>query len=372
MQTSPLPIIELQRRRPGLFISPAFWRSKLSDIQEAAALAKGGNCQSCELIGLSAGGEEIHAFHYGELEPVSPQTTISSAMASDRPGSFYDPSERTKPSLALIGSLHGGETEGVALCVSLIHLLETGIDTLGIKRPSLVKKIEKTRLSIIPCLNPDGRKAAAVDHLNGAEVEDLYLVQQGIFPDGTLFRGRKVKEVQPIPPDMLKFRGGYYNADGVNLQHDDFFGSKIAPENQAIRWLFRREIPDAFMAMHAHSAPAAFLTPDAFLSPGYQRKQVEAVGFILSKLDSRAIPFLAPDRIVAPPWSFYFQTWLHHMTGATPLLFEFCHGTKSVPTGLEAILETGFVVLEAWLDYCRVFGPRPLSNELFGAAVPVS
>lgn len=369
MPPSNSPMICLQKQSPGLFESPGFWRSRYSDVREITRAVTQG---THEVLGRSAGGRDIDAVGYGALEPVESTATISSAMASDRPESFFDPAQRKKPSLALIGSIHGGETEGIALCLNLIQLLESGCDFNGREHPGLVEKIGKVRLSLIPCLNPDGRDAAAVSHLNGATLEELYLVQQGVFPDGRLFRGRKVKETQPIPPGMLKFMGGYYNADGVNLQHDDFFGPALAPENTAIRDLFRREIPDAFLTMHAHGAPAAFLTPDAFLAPGSQRKQVEMVGFILSKLSDRRIPFLPPEQIVTPPWSFFFQTWLHHMTGATPLLFEFCHGLATNPCSLEDILESGFVLFEAWLDYCLSLGARPRSRELFGSVTPAA
>jgi len=364
---TPEPIAALRASKPDLFVSPPFWKSRLSDLEAAAQSAK---VLHCEEIGQSAGGRSILAFSLGEFEPVSSTATISSAMASDRPGSYYDHKERQRPSLTLIGSIHGGETEGLALALSLIHLLETGKDTLGRERPHLVESLQRIRLNIIPCLNPDGRAAAAVDHLSGAGLEDLFLVQQGVFPDGTLFRGRRVKETQPIPAGMLAHQGGYYNADGVNLQHDDFFGPKLAPESMAIRDLFRREIPDAFLTMHAHGGPAAFLVPDSFISPGMQNKQVEAATFGLARLHAAGIPFLPSDQIVTPPWSFFFQTWLHHMTGATPLLFEFCHGMEMHPQSLETILETGFQVFEAWIDYNLSFGPRPAAHEMFGAITP--
>lgn len=360
-------IQDLHKRAPCLFQAPEFWRSDLADIRETTSAAIRGKH---EVIGSSAGGRQIDTVCYGEREPVKSTATISSAMASDRPQSFFDPAARSKPVLALIGSMHGGETEGIVLCLNLIRLLETGRDFTEQERAGLVEKCRKVRLVIIPCLNPDGREAAAVRHLNGATLEDLFLVQQGILADGTLFRGRQVKETQPIPPDMMKFMGGYYNANGINLQHDDFFGPAIASENIAVRELFRREIPDAFLTMHAHGGAASFLTPDAYLAHGTQRKQVEAAGFILSKLQSHGIPFKPPEQIVTPPWSFFFQTWLHHMTGATPLLFEFCHGLAKNPCPLKEILQTGFVVFEAWLDYCLTFCPRPRSRDLFGEISP--
>lgn len=368
MSGLPQPLEALRARNPALFQRPDFWRSRLSDIGELACTRT--DAFQSRSLGRSAGGREIPVFVPGPTESQVSTATISSAMASDRPASFYDPARRKKPTLVLIGSMHGGETEGIVLALNVLQLLAGGRDYLNQERSALRRKLDQVRMVVVPCLNPDGRAAAGVDHLCGAELEDLFLVQQGLLPDGTLFRGRKIKELQPIPPGHLRHMGGYYNAAGVNLQHDDFFGPAIAPENEAIRRLFQEEIPDGFLTCHAHGAPAAFLAPDSYLSPGTQRKQTEAVGFILAKLHQHAIPFLPPEQIIAPPWSFYFQTWLHHMTGATPLLFEFCHGLKSAPMELEAILETGIVMLEAWIDYVLLFGARTRSHELFGEITP--
>ncbi|MFV0338970.1 MAG: M14 family zinc carboxypeptidase, partial [Chthoniobacterales bacterium] len=265
----PSPLEALRQRNPHLFSRPNFWRTRLDDIKEIAE--EKNTAYPATLLGQSAGGRPIYAFLPSSLKRSLSTATISSAMASDRPESFYDPAARNRSTLVLIGSIHGGETEGIALVMNVIQLLRSGRDFLSEEHDDLCKLIEKVRLILIPCLNPDGRAAAAVDHLNGAELEDLYLVQQGLQADGSLFQGRRVKELQPIPPGHLRFQGGYYNAKGVNLQHDDFFGAKISPENAAIRDLFQREIPDAFLTCHAHGAAAAFLGPDSFLSPGMQR-----------------------------------------------------------------------------------------------------
>lgn len=363
------PIDHLRKDAPWLFSGPNFWVSDNERIAAQVALVKRGHS---EVIGRSAGGWEIPAVTYGAFEAQKPTATISSANASDRPEAFFDPRKRTHPVLSIIGSIHGGETEGIATCMNLIRIMETGCDLRGEEHGRLREKLEEVRLVLVPNLNPDGREAAGVTHLCGAELEHLFLVQQGLKADGAPFSGRRVKEVQPIPPGYLQHMGGYYNEQGVNLQHDDFFGEKLAPENQAIRRLFRREIPDAFLTLHAHGAPAAFLTPDAFLSPGCQRKQIEAAGFILSRLMEREIPVTPPDKIVIPPWSFYFQTWLHHATGALPLLFEFCHGLKIKPCRLEDILNTGLLLVETWADYCRHFGARPIAQELFGSITPAN
>lgn len=361
-----LTIEQLRRAQPALFEAPDFWPVSNEDIRMGVGRVRFGDVST---LGHSAGERPIYAVSYGQFEPQSPQTTISSANASDRPGAYFDPQKRTRPVLVLIGSIHGGETEGVALSMNLISIMEEGRDLQGRRQDGLREKLQQVRLVIVPCLNPDGREAAAVSHLNGAELEHLFLVQQGVLCDGTLFRGRKVKEVQPILDSYVRFRGGYYNDVGVNLQHDDFFGPRLAPENEAIRDLFRREIPDCFLSLHAHGGFPSFIAPDAFLSPGYQRKQIEASMYVISRMMDQGIRVMRPEDLVVPPWSFYFQTWLHHMTGALPLLFEFCHGLKIRPCSLQDILQTGLILTEGWLDYCLSMGTRPNSNDWFGSVV---
>ncbi len=360
----------LRAEKPYLFEPLEFWPVDGGRMEQAIRGVRKGEAV---LMGRSAGMRQIWGVTYGDFEPQQPTATISSAMASDHPEAFFNPERRTRPVLAVIGSIHGGETEGIALSMNLIHLMEHGVDLLGRRHDALRDRMREVRLVIVPCLNPDGRAKAAVTHLSGATRDELFLVQQGICQDGSLFAGRKVKEVSPIPPGFLKRMGGYYNDAGVNLQHDDFFGPQLAPENEAVMKLFRRELPDTFITLHAHGAPAAFIGPDAFIAPGYQRKQTEAMGYILSRLVDRGIPILAPEQIVTPPWSFYFQTWLHHMTGSLPLLFEFCHGLEGyTPSSPEQTLDTGLLMIGAWMEYFTHFGARPRSHELYAPVAPAN
>ncbi|HRU06876.1 MAG TPA: M14 family zinc carboxypeptidase [Candidatus Brocadiia bacterium] len=359
---SPDPISQLRLDRPDLFQAPPFWRSTLDDIAQAARTAARGQAS---VIGRSAGGRDLWAFAYGPFEPQKPTTTISSANASDRPQAFYDPALRTRPVLALLGPMHGGEVEGVALCLNLIHLLEHDADLLGRPNEELLAMLRRLRLVIVPCTNPDGREKAGVLHMSGAERDHIFLVQQGLMKDGSLFQGRRVKELQPIPNDYLLWRGGYYSDAGVNLQHDDFFGA-LAPENRALAALFRREMPDGFLTLHSHGASPGLTLPDAFLPPGVQRKQSEASFYMLSRLTARGWEVLTPDASTGPPWSFYFQTFLHHVCGAMPLLIELPHGVKTRPCSLETILDIGMTAVAAWADYALRFGLRPASPDFYG------
>lgn len=361
------PLADLRADRPDLFESPPFWPTAVGDIQRAA---EGARRAEVAVLGRSSGGRPIWSFAYGDFEPQQPTATISSAWASDRPAAFFDPARRSRPALLLIGTIHGGESEGVATAMNLIAVLETGCDLTGRAQPALRELFDATRVVIVPCLNPDGRERAGVRHLMGAELEDLFLVQQGLFADGTPLRGRKVKEMQPMDPARMRLLGAYYNDAGVNLQHDDFFSGRLAPENQALADLMRREMFDGFLTFHAHGADTAFLGPDAYLSPGYQRRQLELAGFISAELLARGHAVLPPQRCVSPPWSFNFQCFFHHVAGALPLLCELPHGLRIRPHALEEILTMGLITLAGWARFAGHFGLRPPAMELHGETTP--
>ncbi len=362
------PIAALRAQRPDLFAAPDWWQTTLDAIAEAAAASRIAEARS---LGRSAGGRDLWCFTAGgAFEPQHPTATISSAMGSDNPRCFFDPARRTRPVLVLIGSIHGGETEGIAACLDLLRLIETGRDLRGREQPERRKLAESLRLLVIPCLNPDGRERAAVRHLNGATLEHLFLVQQGLRADGSPFRGRAIKEVQPIPEGYLRFLGGYYNDHGVNLQHDDFFGPSLAPENQVLRELFRRELPDGFLTLHAHASRPSFYHANAHVSPGVHRRQNSAEFFILSRLASAGFEVNDPDRATGPAWSFCFQTFFHRVCGALPLVCELPHGTVNCPLPLDRILDAGGVVLEAWFDFALRFGLRREAMEFFAPPPP--
>jgi hypothetical protein len=48
--------------------------------------------------------------------------------------------------------------------------------------------------------------------------------------------------------------GAYFNDDGVNLMHDDFF-LPMARETDAILRLARGEAPDVAVSLHSHESP---------------------------------------------------------------------------------------------------------------------
>lgn len=348
-------IAQLKARRPDLFAAPAFWRSRLGDIAVAAEQCSVARPRT---LGRSEGGRPIVAFESGHFEPQRPTTTISSAASSDRPQSFFDPALRTRPALVLVGCIHGGETQGIAVSMNVLSVIERGRDLLDRPQPELEALLKHVRLVIVPCMNPDGRERAGVDHLIAAGLDDLFLVQQGLDGRGELLRGRRIKELQPFPPEH-QFLGGYYNDAGINLQHDDFFGPSIASENAAMRDLMRAEMPDGFLTLHAHASAATMLAPDAFVSPAVQRRQAEVNGFVSAALLAKGFAVHHADRSASPPWTFNFQCFHHHVAGSTPSLLELPQGLNNALCTLTDIVDVGLVAIGAWIRHAVAFGLRP-------------
>ena len=133
--------------------APAFWKTDLETIESWAKKAR--RAQTWSLC-KSAGGRDVWAFAYGGKQEFTRRANYSSACgAHDK--SCYAPVEGKKPVVALLGAVHGGETEGTAALVNLISLLETGKDLNGDAYPSLVEAAEGVRLVIVPVCNADGR-----------------------------------------------------------------------------------------------------------------------------------------------------------------------------------------------------------------------
>lgn len=80
--------------------------------------------------------------------------------------------------------------------------------------------------------------------------------------------------------------------------------------------------------------------------------------------------FFDPADCTGPPWSFYFQTFFHHASGALPLLFELPHGIRECYYPLENIIDIGLTAIESWLDFSLRFGLRPRAMDFYGTPPP--
>ncbi|KPL10094.1 MAG: hypothetical protein AMS26_21940, partial [Bacteroides sp. SM23_62] len=226
---------------------PDFYRSKLSDIEAEINNIKTGKA---EVIATSPGGLSVYAVYYGVKENFHSRANYNSAVAARNPVYYARKDSSSKPVVLFLGPVHGQEVEGIAGLVNLIHVAESGKDYRGQEWASLRTKIEKCRVVIIPCGNPDGRKRCPYDSFVGLPTEIMTKYGQGTRTDGSLWGWPGAKSLHPMKGNV-GILGAYFNDDGINPMHDEFF-SPMAAETAAILEIARTEAPDMTVSLHSH------------------------------------------------------------------------------------------------------------------------
>ena len=274
-------------------------------------------------IARSAGNRPIYAFGYGEKQNVASPANYSSACGAHDIKSFFDP-ETKKPAILIAGAVHGQETEGVAALTNLITLLEKGCDLAGQENAGLIDVLKDVRLVLVPVANPDGRHRVAPASIVGMKNDDLRYWGQGTWKDGSLCKWPDCKKVHPIK-GHVEFLGGYYNDDGINLMHDQFF-KPMAKETQALIDLAIDEFADLILLLHGGSN-----SENDMLMTEYAPVEVnEALIDIAKRCDAVArkealgfnIRKVPPAPRGSPPPSFNLASALHHAAGAIAAVFE--------------------------------------------------
>ena len=201
--------------------APVYWKSRMSDIEEIMQTVKKGKART---VAKTPGGRDVWLAEYGEKQDFNRTATYSSACGAKDVNAYADKRDK-KPVVFIIGAEHGSEIEGTVACVNLIKMIETGTDFAGNSIPFLRDCIDKIRLLVIPIANPDGRARFPVITAHGLKRETFRGYGQGFWNDGSRCVYPKAKAFQPIKKYSSKI-GAYYNDDGVNLVHDNFFGKK--------------------------------------------------------------------------------------------------------------------------------------------------
>lgn len=299
---------------------PSFWKTDLQTVDE---LARNARKAQVDVITKSAGGRPVYSFCYGEKQPSQRKANYNSACgATDR--RWYDGFEPKKPVVLLVGNVHGSETEGVAALVNLIELLENGRDLRGDTWPELAEVIEHVRLVIVPVANPDGRSRVEPAALMGCTNEELRYWAQGTWADGSLCDYPACKQVHPIT--NTKFLGGYFNDDGVNLMHDNFF-HPMAKETQALLDLADSEQADYIILLHGGSNSLSDILQPAYVPVEVNRKLHKLAVTCNEAAQKEGLAFnVHPAKEVresgATPPSFNLTSALHHVCGGVSCTYE--------------------------------------------------
>ena len=311
---------------------PDFYKTKLSDIYAELNTVKTGEVKA---IAISPGGYPVYAVYYGEKDDFHSQANYNSAVGA-RDAAFYaKKTKATKPVLLFVGPTHGHEVEGMAGLVNLIHIAETGKDLRGKEWPLLKKGFEQCRVIILPCNNPDGRMRCPYDSFVGIPSLTMTKYGQGTRKDGTLWKWPYSKALHPMKGDV-GILGCYYNNNGINPMHDDFF-QPMAEETKAILDIAREEAPDMTVSLHSQSLPPCVLVPSYL--PLFLKERVAAFGNHLNDyFREEGLPHYSgswkmkaemDDEKFPPQKSFNLVSALHHVSGTMSFIFECCHGTDN-------------------------------------------
>jgi hypothetical protein len=312
---------------------PAFWKSRLADIDAAVKEVKKGQVR---VLTKSAGGRNIYLAAYGEKQNWNSTANYNSAAAGGDPASYAQKDGTQRPVIFLLGPVHGGEFEGIVGLVNLLRIAETGQDWRGREWKELSENFAKCRVLIVPSANPDGRARCQFDSWVGEDLNTNERAGMGTTPDGTNYHWPSVKRIHPMRGAAVGTIGAYFNDGGVNLMHDEWF-DPMAPETRAWFKLAREEAPDFIVSLHSHAVDPS-VEPTAYV-PRTVKETMKQFGDRLQKRYADAgLPHRSgggpepkEDGEKFPPPSFNLTSALHHACGAVSFVFECPVGVKDEP-----------------------------------------
>ena len=338
---------------------PDFYRSTLSDLEAELANVQTGQK---ELIATSPGGLPVYAVFYGEKAESASVANYNSAVAAREPSAYALKDSSTRPVVFFLGPVHGQEVEGLVGLINLIHIAETGKDHRGKEWVQLKSKLDRCRIIIVPCGNPDGRLRCPYDSFLGLPTPIMTKYGQGTSLDGSSWGWPGAKSVHPMKGDV-GILGAYFNDDGINLMHDDFF-APMAEETSAIMDIARSEAPDMTVSLHSHENRPRIL--QASYEPWFMKKRIDSLIRQLNQayLD-KGLPGVPSDWLgepkvedeAAPPRaSFNLISALHQVSGTMAFTFECSHGCTSERfpepfVSYEDILDIQLVLYDEILSY---------------------
>lgn len=225
---------------------PFWWKGSVQDVYDTVKLVKKGEV---EVLCHTPGKRPVYMIRYGNKNNLKRTANLSSAQGAGNLKCYADKSGADYvPTVCIVGACHGGEFEGTVALNNLIKNIETGTDYAGNENPELMKALEGVNLLILPLVNMDGRARIPLKTFVGQSFENFRYYSQGTWKDGSLCMHPKCKEIHPLK-DACDFLGGYFNDDGVNIVHDNFF-FPMAEETKALLRVADEYVPDITLHLH--------------------------------------------------------------------------------------------------------------------------
>lgn len=338
---------------------PEFYGSTLAFIDEQI---EGVSFGEVKIIAHSPGGFPVYAVCYGDREDFFSRANYNSAVAARDPNYYAKKDSSNRPVVFFLGPVHGQEVEGIAGLLNLIHVAEAGTDLRGKEWASLKAKLEKCRIIIVPCGNPDGRKRCPYDSFVGLPVEIMTKYGQGTRMDGSSWGWPQAKSLHPMK-ENVGILGAYFNDKGINMMHDDFF-APMAEETEAILDIARWEAPDMTVSLHSHHQKPRILP--AHYVPWFMKMRIDTLTREVNQRYADAGLPSIPDNWISEPGledenypphtSFNLISALHHVSGTMAFTFECSHGTVTDAepepgVSYDAILDIQLNLYEGMLDF---------------------
>ena len=312
---------------------PGFWKSRLTDVDAELDRVSHGKKG---ILARSAGDRPLHLVTYGPAEDRSGKANYNSACGGRNLASYANKDGRQRPVVLFLGPVHGAEFEGIVGLVNLVRVAETGADCRELAWPALARDLAECRVLIVPCANPDGRARCPVDSWVGVDLATNERVGMGTKPDGVNYTWPGVKQIHPMRGSAVGTLGAYFNDDGVNLMHDEWF-DPMAPETRAFFRLVRVEAPDFVVSLHSHASNPT-LEPTAYVPHALTKRSHSAIRRASAASDMRmpvcqqlGTPDHSEDGFAFPPPSFNLSSALHHACGGVSFVHECCVGVKTAP-----------------------------------------
>ena len=273
---------------------PIYWHGSVDAVNEDLKKVKRGKVTE---LRPSAGGRPIYMVEYGKNTLPKSLASLSSALGAkdyncyaDKTGADYI------PTVYLAGCIHGGEFEGTVFIMNLISLLETGVDLAGKPNDSLLSLAKKLHLVLMPMCNPDGRSHIPFDNFVGHTFYDLRYYNQGTWKSGELCDWPACKSRHPIK-EYVSYLGGYFNDDGVNMMHDDYFVNPCAEVLNVLQ-VARDFAPDFSVLFHGGSNTRAGFFPISYITADARRQINEIAEICIEEYAKEGLIFGHPKDFV--------------------------------------------------------------------------
>jgi len=332
---------------------PEFWIGAVDDLEQRFSRLKRAEVK---VIASSHGGRPVHLVAFGKRENIEHRANFNSAVGAREPSAYMDKAARKKPVVLFVGPVHGHEVEGLTGLVNLINIMETGRDLRGRDQSELRALGQQCRLLIIPAGNPDGTARFEPRSLRAMGRQDVRFWGQGTWSDDTFCGWPESKRQHPMRGDNVGFLGCYFNDDGINPMHDEFF-APLGPEAPALLKVAGNEGPDLAVSLHSHESKPALLRP-AYVTIEVQQKVRSLAEKYYGLLDKRGLPHAGPFSVKPEggkhPAPFNLTSALYHTSGAIAFTFECPHGIadkKACQVSLQEILNIQLALYEAMLRY---------------------